>query len=306
VSRGCISTGHHTDERRIGTIEPLVDAVHTPIEMQEKTLKPKESRYWILAALNLKSRGRIEFMDGSILERGESSGAIGAIFDLSVFLFLVCALSIPSYGRGPQQAQPREPLGSLTAVGEVYLNNDTALRESTIFSGDRVRTAEAGAASFAMSGKGTLKISPQSQVLFPGNYQFTAELQAGTIVLNTVAGPSGLSVKTGNYVVVSYSQRQSATIQVTLAPNGSVFVSCVDGSAGVLTLEGEVGQFLQAGQSMNLAGSSFLSSSPGKESGSGTHSSWILVGLAGAGAAAAIAFLTHGNAGQSSISPSAP
>jgi hypothetical protein len=245
-------------------------------------------------------------MDSLMLrQQSKPSGAVAASFKLNLLLLLFCVLPIRSYGRGPQQEQPRQPLGSLTAVGEVYLNDDAAPRESTIFSGDRVRTAEAGAASFAMSGKGTLKISPQSEVLFPGNYQFTAELQAGTIVLNTVAGPNGLSVRIGNYVVVSYSQKQSATIQVTLAPNGSVFVSSVEGSAGVLTLEGQVGQFLQAGQSMTFAGSSFLSSSPGKESGSGVHSGWILVGLAGAGAAAAIAFLTHGNAGQS-ISPSAP
>jgi hypothetical protein len=184
------------------------------------------------------------------------------------------------------------------------VNDNQATRESTIFSGDKVRTAEAGAASFAMSGKGTLKISPQSEVLFPGNYQFTAELEAGTVALNTVAGPNGLSVRIGNYVVVSYSQRQSATIQVSLAPNGSVFVSCEEGSAGVLTLEGQVGQFLQAGQSINFGGNSFSSSST-KESGPGAHKGWVLAGLAGAGAAAAIAFLTHGNAGQS-ISPSAP
>ena len=238
-------------------------------------------------------------------QRSKSSAAFAVFFNLNVLLSLFCVFPTSSYGRGPQQEQPREPLGSLTVAGEVYVNDNQAPRESTIFSGDRVRTFEAGAASFAMSGKGTLKIAPQSEVLFPGNYQFTAELEAGTIVLNTVAGPNGLSVRIGNDVVVSYSQKERATIQVTLAPNGSVFVSCVEGSAAVLTLEGQVGQFLQAGQSVNFAGSSFLSSSPGKESGSGAHSGWVLVGLAGAGAAAAIAFLTHGNAGQS-ISPSAP
>lgn len=243
---------------------------------------------------------------GSLMlrRRSSSSTAVPASTNLSV-LILLFFFPTSSYGRGPQREQPREPLGSLTAVGEVYLNDDQAARESTIFSGDRVRTFEAGAASFAMSGKGTLKIAPQSEVLFSGNSQFTAELEAGTIVLNTAAGPNGLSVRIGNDVVVSYSQKQPATIQVTLAPNGAVFVSCVEGSAGVLTLEGQVGQFLQAGQSVNLAGSSFLSPSPAKQSGPGAHSTWVLVGLAGAGAAAAIAFLTHGNAGQS-ISPSAP
>jgi hypothetical protein len=302
---GCTSTGHHTDERRIGTIRPLVDAVQTPIEIEENTLKPNEVSGRILTASKSMGRGRVEFMVSPIpRQQFKPLGAVATFFKLSVLLLPICTLPTSSYGRGPQQEQTKQALGSLTAVGEVYLNDDTAPRQSTIFTGDRVRTAEAGAAAFTMSGKGTMKISPQSEVLFSGSYQYTAELEAGTIVFNTTNGPSGFSVRIGNDVVVSYGQKQSATIQVTRAPNGSVFVSCVEGSAGVLTLDGQVGQFLQAGQSTNILGSSLLSS-PGKESGSGVHSRWIFVGVAGAGAAAAIAFLTHGNAGQS-ISPSAP
>jgi len=82
-----------------------------------------------------------------------------------------------------------------------------------------------------MGGKGTLKISPRSQVLFSGNYQFTADLEAGTIVLNTITGPNGLTLRIGNYVVVSYSRKQAATLKVTRAPDGSVQVSCLDGTA---------------------------------------------------------------------------
>jgi hypothetical protein len=227
--------------------------------------------------------------------------------NLNLLLLLLYALPIPSYARGPQQEQSREPLGSLTGVGEVYVNDSLAPGESTIFSGDRIRTAEIGAATFAMSGKGTLKIAPQSQVLFSGNYQFTADLQAGTIVLNTITGPSGLTLRIGNYVVVSYSRKKAATLQVTRAPNGSVTVTCLDGTAGVLTLEGKVGQFLQTGQSINVSASSDLSpySSSAKESGKNFHTGWLLLGLAGAGLGAGLALLTHGSAAQS-ISPSAP
>jgi hypothetical protein len=158
-----------------------------------------------------------------------------------------------------------------------------------------------------MSGKGTLKISPLSQVVFSGNYQFTAELEAGTIVLNTITGSNGLTLRIGNYVVVSYSRKQSTTLQVTRAPDGSVTVSCVDGTAGVLTLEGKVGQFLQTGQSMNVSSNSNLSpySSATKESGKNFHTGWLLLSVAGAGAAAASALLIHGGAAQP-ISPSAP
>jgi len=236
--------------------------------------------------------------------RFKSSAAIAALINMNLLLVLFCGLPVPTYCRGSRQEQPREPLGSLTGVGEVYLNDNLAAGESTIFSGDRIRTTEAGAASFVSSGKGTLKISPYSQVVFSGNSQFTAELETGTIALSTNAGPNGLSLRIGNYVVVSYSQNQSTTIQVTRAPNGSVIVACVNGTAGVLTLEGRVGQYLQGGQSVNLTegSSSLLETKPE----AGAHSGWwLLGGLGGAGAAAAIAFLVHGSSGQS-ISPSAP
>jgi hypothetical protein len=191
----------------------------------------------------------------------------------------------------------------LTSVGEVYVNNDPAPKESTIFSGDRIRTGEAGAASFVMSGKGTLKIAPQSQIVLSGSDQFAAELEAGKIALNTISGPNGLSLRVGDYVVVPYSQKQSTTLEVTRAPNGAVVVYCIGGTAGVLTLEGQVGQYLQSGQAMTFTeGSSLL---PTKKSGIGSHPGWLLGGLAGAGAAAAIAFLARGNTGQS-ISPSVP
>jgi hypothetical protein len=222
---------------------------------------------------------------------------------MNLLLVLFSILPVPTYCRGSQQDQPKEALGSLTGVGETYLNDNLATGESTIFSGDRVRTGEAGAASFVMSGKGTLKIAPQSQVLFTGDLQFTAELEAGTIALNTITGLGGFSLRIGNNVVVPYSRTQATTLEVTRAPNGSVIVACIAGTAGVLTLDGKAGQYLQGGQSMTvLEGSSLL---PAKKSGVGSHAGWILGGLAGAGAAAALAFLAGGTTGPS-ISPSAP
>jgi len=240
-------------------------------------------------------------------QRAKPSAVAVTLINLNLLLLVLYAIPIPSYGRGRQQEQSREPLGSLTGVGEVYLNDSPATGESTIFSGDRIRTAETGAATFSMGGKGTLKISPRSQVLFSGNYQFTADLEAGTIVLNTITGPNGLTLRIGNYVVVSYSRKQAATLKVTRTPDGSVQVSCLDGTAGVLTLEGQVGQFLQAGQSMNVSASSSLApySSPTSKSGANVHTGWLLLGVAGAGAAAASALLIHGGAAQS-ISPSGP
>jgi hypothetical protein len=255
--------------------------------------------------------GRMKFMDPLMFERRERRGvkfsAVAVAFTkLNLLLLLLSALPIPSYGRGSQQEQSREPLGSLTSVGEVYLNDSPAPKESTIFPGDKVRTGETGTASFAMSGKGTVKISPLSRVVFSGSYEFTAALEAGTIVLNTITGPKGLTLRIGNNVVVPYTRQKSATLQVTRAPDGSIHVACLDGTAGVLTLDGNVGQFLQAGQSTSISGTSAFSSVPSSSKGDGPnfHPGWLLLGLAGAGAAAAAALL-HGGSTQS-ISPSGP
>jgi hypothetical protein len=291
----------------------VVNAVKTPIEIQVETLEHGIGCVVDTGSVHFEVfGGRIKSMNPLTQQRrgkrrAKSSAAAVTLINLTLLLLLLYALPIPSYARGPKQEQSRDPLGSLTSVGEVYLNDSPAPRESTIFSGDRIRTTETGAASFAMSGKGTLKISPFSQVVFSGDYQFTAELEAGTIVLNTITGPSGLTLRIGNYVVVSYSRKQAATLQVTRAPDGSVAVSCLDGTAGVLTLEGKVGQFLQAGQSMSVSANSYLSSnsSSTKEAGKSFHTGWLLLGVVGAGAAAASALLIHGGAAQS-ISPSAP
>jgi hypothetical protein len=255
--------------------------------------------------------GRMKSMDPLMIERRERRGAkfsaaAVALTKLNLLLLLLSALPIPSYGRGSQQEQSREPLGSLTSVGEVYLNDSPAPGESTIFPGDKVRTGETGSAAFAMSGKGTVKISPLSRVVFSGSYEFTAALEAGSIVLNTITGPKGLTLRIGNNVVVPYTRQKSATLQVTRAPDGSIHVACLDGTAGVLTLDGNVGQFLQAGQSTSISATSNFSSVPSSSKGDGPnfHPGWLLLGLAGAGAAAAAALL-HGGSTQS-ISPSGP
>jgi len=168
---------------------------------------------------------RLVFGFGNGRVAGRSTLPIAFIY-MNLLLLLLVALPIPSYAVGRNQDQQKEPLGSLTGVGEVYLNDALSMGDSTIFSGDRVRTGPTGTATFTISGKGTLKISPQSQIVFSGAYQFTADLEAGTIVLNTNTGPNGLTVRIGNYVVVSYSRKQPASLRVTRARDGSVQVSC--------------------------------------------------------------------------------
>lgn len=225
----------------------------------------------------------------------------------SVNLFLLLFYSLPalSYGVGASQKQAKEPLGSLNSVGEVYVNDTAAPAESTIFVGDRVHTGETGSAAFTASGKGTLKISPQSQVTFTGSYQYTAELETGTVILSSIAGPNGVVLRIGNFVVLSSFRQQLATSRITRAPDGSFVVSCVDGSVGVLTADSKSGAFLEAGQSLTIPAKAELLPTPQTAKLPGSfHTGWLLTGLAGAAAAGAAAGLAHG--GKQSVSPSTP
>ena len=228
------------------------------------------------------------------------------VFLLGLNLFLLPLFSTSTCARAVPQEQQRESLGSLSSLGEVYVNDIAAPAESTIFSGDRLRTGDTGAATFTMSGKGTLKISPRSEVVFTGNYQFTAELKSGTVVLNSISGPSGITLRVENFVLVSSIKQQSATSKIEQASNGSFLISCLDGSVGVLTLEGKSGRFLQAGQSLNISSGEVILPSPSEPSNAGRafHSGWLYLGLGGAAAAAIVAEMSHG--GKQAVSPSGP
>jgi hypothetical protein len=222
-----------------------------------------------------------------------------------LYLFVLLQIPASGYAQAVPPEQHRESLGSLTSIGEVYVNDSVAPVESTIFPEDKVRTGETGTATFTVSGKGTLKISSRSEVVFPGNYQFTAELKNGTVVLNSISGPSGITLRVANFVLVSSIRQQSAGTRIEGSANGSFFVSCLDGSVGVLTVEGKSGQFLQAGQSLRISAGAVLSSASPytNTTGHNFHSGFLFLGLGGAGAAAAA--LGHGG-GRQSISPSKP
>ncbi|MCU1315568.1 MAG: hypothetical protein JWN63_890 [Candidatus Acidoferrum typicum] len=236
-----------------------------------------------------------------------------------VALFLL--LTALTRAQAVPQEQDREPLGSLTSIGEVYVNESPATVEITIFSGDRVRTGESGSATFNMSGKGSLKLSPRSQVLFSGKYEYTAELEAGAVVMNSVSGPNGFTLRIGNDVLVPPIKERTALASIDRAPDGSFLVACSDGAIGVLTLKGTSGLFLQVGQSVSAAPNGQLfpvvqqaatterllsgRSSSGARRARGSYTGWGLLGAAAAGAAGIAAAQSHGG-GKQPVSPSAP
>ena len=224
----------------------------------------------------------------------------------ATLLIISSTLSTPghaaSYAGGTRHEQSREPLGSLRSDGEVYLNDSPVAAESSIVPGDRVRTGTTGTATLAVNGKGTLRILPRSQVAFSGSDQFNAELEGGTVVSNSTAWADGVILRIGNYVVSSVRE-PPATFRITRAQDGSFLVSCLVGSVGVLALESKVGRFLQGGQSLTVSEKqAVLSPAPSasaKRKGN-FATRWLIVGLAGAGAAAAVAAkMSHGGSGSS-------
>ena len=224
--------------------------------------------------------------------------------NVSLFLALLCVLPIPAWARTSQQEQSREKLGSLTSLGEVYVNDLPVSVTSTVSSGDNVRTGESGEATLAVGGKGTMKIRPLSQVVLSGNAQYAAELEKGTVLLNSVPGSDGLIVRIGNYVVVPSVRSMATALRVTRAEDGSFLVYCLDGKIGVLTVEGKSGQLLQAGQSLTVsAKSELLASLPAPKSKGHSHTRWILLGLGGAAAAGAAVALAHRGGNQTVTLP---
>ena len=237
-------------------------------------------------------------------ENRKASIFVAACLNISLFLALMCVLSIPTRARASQQQQLREKLGSLTSLGEVYVNDSLISDMSTVSSGDKIRTGESGEATLAVSGKGTLKIRPLSQVVLSGNDQYNAELEKGTVLLNSVPGSDGLIVRIGNYVVVPSVRSIATTLRVTRAQDGSFLVYCLEGKIGVLTVEGESGRLLQAGQSLTLsAKSELLASSSTPKSKGHSHTRWILLGLGGAAAAGAAVALAHRGGNQTVTLP---
>src|SRR5215469_12872824 len=180
-----------------------------------------------MKTVNLPRTSRRENRKGSIF----ASAPVNA----SLSLALVCALSIPAWSRTPQQEQLREKLGSLTSLGEVYVNDSLIPATSTISSGDKIRTGESGEGTLAVAGKGALKILPLSQVVLSGNDQYTAELEKGTVLLNSDPGSDGLIVRIGDYVVVPSVRSIAAALRLTRTQDGSFLVYCSEGKISVLT-----------------------------------------------------------------------
>jgi hypothetical protein len=159
-------------------------------------------------------------------------------------------------------------------------------------------------------------VFPQSQVVFSGNNQFTAELEAGTVVLSTVAGGSGMFLRMGDFVLVpSFPREQSSASKAERAADGSFTVSCFDGSVGVLTLKDRSGEFLHGGQSLHVSSNKlatgevapvFSSKRMPKVPLQRTPPEWVALGVAGAGGVAFLIDQLIQGRSSPAVSPSTP
>lgn len=240
------------------------------------------------------------------------------IFVLLQFLALYQLSSALAYG-APQEQQ-RQALGSLTTVGEAYVNNAVAPSDAPIFAGDVLRSAGTGSATFSWSGKGSLQIYPNTEIVFTGEPQYAAELKFGRVVMNSWYGATGLNVRAGNSVVLAVAEGEQSVSNIEAPSDGSFLVTCEAGSVGVIPLQGENGIFIQAGQSVSISAQGELSAmGPQAAPSAGpiskdsvrdvrpprSYRRWILIALGTAGAGAVAGILSSRHPGTHSNSPSA-
>ena len=215
-------------------------------------------------------------------------------------------------GGTASRGQEKEALGSLSSAGNVYVNGSLVPAESTIFPGDTILTSDSGTATFTVSGKGSLKLSPDTHLVFANEPRFLAELTSGTAVMTSFAGATELSLKVGNFVVAPLIQTEQSSSRIEKTANGSFVIACVDGSVGVIPLQGTTGQVLRIGQTVQISPEGELSApqetstqpaaqTPAKKP---KRNEWIILGVAGAGAAG-IAAAVAGRGGHGpAVSPS--
>jgi hypothetical protein len=226
-----------------------------------------------------------------------------------------------------RRAQAPQSIGSISSIGPVSINGAPASGEATIFAGDSVKTGATGTAVFSLSGKGSFKLAPNSDMSFAPDPRYSAELRAGTVIMTSFGGATDISVRAGSFVIAPVIQAQQSASKIERHADGSFTISCLDGSVGLIPLEGATGRVLQAGQLANLLPSGQLEAGPSAEPtaatpvdtgppqapappvsvhGNSKKNEYILLGLAGGGAVIIAAALAGRGHGSSSISPSTP
>ncbi|HKN59939.1 MAG TPA: hypothetical protein VJW93_02090, partial [Candidatus Acidoferrales bacterium] len=155
-------------------------------------------------------------------------------------------------------------------------------------------------------------------VTFTGDARFLAELTSGTVIMTSFAQSTDVTLRAGNYVIAPVIQTEQSSSRIDKTANGSFAVSCLDGSVGVIPLEGANGRVLAVGQSLEISpqgelGPTQEASAPpatttSVKKSSNSHTGYIILGVgAAAGIGAAVALAGHKSSSScTSISPACP
>jgi len=223
----------------------------------------------------------------------------------------MAAVSLVSPPADPQQ----EALGSVRATGEVVLNGSAVPQMATIFSGDTLRTGADGNAAVEIQGNGTVQVSPQSLLKFTKSPRYMAELSYGHITSRSLRGAANFQVRAGNFIVVPDPERPEMTAEIVRAPDGAIRVKAVQGSVGIIELEGAQATFIRNGDEVSItADGKIETNAPSQASlppspqaaGGGGHTALIGLGLGAAAAAGVGIALASGGGESNPVSASAP
>ena len=212
----------------------------------------------------------------------------------------------------------RQPVGSLRASGEVWVNDFRVPETATVYPGDALRTGLGGSAGLEVPDKGTILISPQTQISFNPSGYF-ANLTEGAVSLKTTEPVTNFQIRIGQFVVIPESDVENVAAEIQRAADGLARVRALTGSVGVIDLDGVQTVFISAGEEVAISPDGVLSRvgvapqppAPAMPQPAGPEvrtipTRWLYLAGAGGGAAAIAAALAGGGEGTQSVSPSIP
>ena len=216
----------------------------------------------------------------------------------------------------PSRSAPaeQEALGTVNSTGEVVLNGARVPQLATIYADDTIGTGADGNAVIKLQGKGDIQVYPETLIKFPNSPQYLAQLEHGQISFRPLGQVKGFQVRVGNFVIVPDPESPETTANVERDAGGLTRVKAVQGSVGIIELEGSRTSFIQSGQEVSISSDgSIVGSAPPQPSPvtpksaktGGGHGTMILLGVGAAGAAGAVAALSGGGS-TPSISPFVP
>ncbi len=206
-------------------------------------------------------------------------------------------------------------LGTVSSTGEVMLNGARVPQLATIYADDTIGTGADGNAVIKLQGKGDIQVYPETQIKLPNSPRYLAQLEHGQISFRPLGQVKGFQVRVGNFVIVPDPGSPETTANVERDAGGLTRVKAVQGSVGIIELEGPRTSFIRGGQEMSftadggiVGGGAPSQPSPvtpkSARTGDG-HSTKILLGVGAAGAAGAAVALAGGGS-TPSVSPFTP